>query len=234
VACETMPRVGGASSFVVINDVIIILKAHDRMFLAGIPGMDDRLQLNAAREMAESEPLPPDVSVFYDSSTESCDLDFRKQNGVLESDAHLLGSSSAVDSESGVDRSELLREKHKKSKLQFLCPSCYDHFSSYRSSNPEERVTPFALVLLLVLFMVYVLNQADRLVLPVVIPDGLRCELSFNDECANRSNNSMSDGSASGFTPITFRNETNLSNATDVVSDCIDFNDDEQGLLTGG
>jgi len=30
-----MPRVGGAPNFVVINDVIIILKAHDRMFLAG-------------------------------------------------------------------------------------------------------------------------------------------------------------------------------------------------------
>ena len=181
--------------------------------------------------MAESDPPPPDASVFYDSSTESCDLDFRKQKGVIENDTRLLGSSSAVDSESDVDRSELLREKQKKSRLQFLCPSCYDCFASYRSANPEERVTPFALVLLLVLFMVYVLNQADRLVLPVVIPDGLRCELSFDEECANRSNHSMNDGSASGFMPI---HDSNLSNATDVVSDCIDFNDDEQGLLTGG
>ena len=195
--------------------------------------MDDRLQLYEARQTAESEPPAPEVTVFYDSSTESCDLDFNK-NGVLPNDAHL--SESGIDSEGSLDRSErqyttvLLREEQKKSQLFLSCPSCYNFLKSYRSTNPEERVTPFALGLLFVLFVVYVLNQADRLVLPVVIPDGLRCYVELDNECANQTNTSVIEGSASGSIVITFLNDSNLSDAN---NDCIDFSDDEQGLLTG-
>jgi len=51
------------------------------------------------------------------------------------------------------------------------CKRCMD---CYQSSDTESRVTPFAVVILMVLFVIYVLNQADRLVLPVSIPAGLR------------------------------------------------------------
>lgn len=194
--------------------------------------MDDRLQLYEARQMAESEPPPPEVTVFYDSSTESCDLDF-KRNGEFPNDAH--PSESGIESESSLDRSErqyttvLLNEEQKKSKLLLSCPSCYNFFKSYRSTSPEERVTPFALGLLFVLFVIYVLNQADRLVLPVVIPDGLRCDPTF-EECVNHTNSSVVEGSGSGSTVFTFLNDSNLSDAN---SDCIEFSDAEQGLLTG-
>jgi MFS family permease len=88
----------------------------------------------------------------------------------------------------------------------------------YRRSwdGKAEGVTPFAVVLLLVLLAVYVLNQADRLVLPVVIPNGLRCDVGKEDCAANATtsgNNSLNSSSSSG--------------------DCIQFNDDQQGLLTG-
>ena len=86
---------------------------------------------------------------------------------------------------------------------------------NYRSPDPELRVTPFAVFLLLVLFAVYILNQADRLVLPVAIPSGLRCEGSVQDECP---------------LPEEFSNES-----AEVVNytDCVHFSDNEQGLLTG-
>ena len=87
-----------------------------------------------------------------------------------------------------------------------------------------ERVTPFAVVLLLVLLAVYMLNQADRLVLPVVIPNGLRCNVGKEDcSTANSTNASSGAGNAS------------LGRWNDSSShrDCIQFNDDQQGLLTG-
>ena len=89
----------------------------------------------------------------------------------------------------------------------------------YLSSDGEvERITPFAVVLLIVLLAVYVLNQADRLVLPVVIPNGLRCDVGKED-CASL--NSTTNASSSA------------GNKSSSDADCIQFNDDQQGLLTG-
>ena len=80
-----------------------------------------------------------------------------------------------------------------------------------------ERVTPFAVVLLLVLLLIYMLNQADRLVLPVVIPNGLRCNVGKEDCTGLNTSNTSALG-----------NDTSSGG-----EDCIQFNDDQQGLLTG-
>ena len=100
-----------------------------------------------------------------------------------------------------------------------FCPSCLRRFvATYRSSNPQSRVTPFAVVLLLVLLLIYVLNQADRLVLAVLIPAGLRCSGSNSSEdatCQATEDNNSSTASMANYT------------------DCIEFDDNEQGLLTG-
>ena len=96
-----------------------------------------------------------------------------------------------------------------------LCPGLLSFVKSYRSSNPQSKVTPFAVVLLLVLFSLYCLNQADRLVLAVLIPSGLQCERNIsNDTCLQSSDKDNMTSSMS-------------------LSDCIEFNDAEQGLLTG-
>lgn len=91
-------------------------------------------------------------------------------------------------------------------------------YPSSETNGKAERITPFAVALLIVLLAVYVLNQADRLVLPVVIPNGLRCGVEM-DACPG-SNSSTN----------TSTTETD-GNSSDV--DCIQFNDDQQGLLTG-
>ena len=95
------------------------------------------------------------------------------------------------------------------------------NFYRRSSDGKGDRVTPFAVVLLLVLLAVYVLNQADRLVLPVVIPNGLRCNVGKDDCSGLNTTNTSTDG-----------NDT--TNNTSSNSDCIQFNDDQQGLLTGG
>eukprot|EP00117_Sycon_ciliatum_P028397 scpid29311/ scgid5891/ Protein spinster homolog 1; Protein not really started; Spinster-like protein len=64
-----------------------------------------------------------------------------------------------------------------------------------------------AVAALIVLFFVSVLNQADRWVLPVVAPVGMRCYLT-GDSCSNASRSEASCG-------------------------CVDFNTYDQGVLTG-
>ena len=93
--------------------------------------------------------------------------------------------------------------------------SCFRLCTSYRSPDHDFKVTPFAVILLLILFVIYILNQADRLMLPVAIPSGLRCEVSIKSECRNSTDDP--------------NNSSNLDNTTD----CIHFSDNEQGLLTG-
>ena len=109
--------------------------------------------------------------------------------------------------------------KNKHTSSSTLCfPDWQTFLKSYRSSDPQSRVTPFAVVLLLVISIVYVLNQADRLVLAVLIPSGLQCinggPNGSNDSCVTEDHNSQID------------NDVNNS-------DCISFNNAEQGLLTG-
>lgn len=98
-----------------------------------------------------------------------------------------------------------------------LCPGFVRRFAAtYRSTNPQSRVTPFAVVLLLVLLLIYVLNQADRLVLAVLIPSGLRCSGSNSSEDSVCPNQTLS----------------HIDNTTN-YTDCIEFDDNQQGLLTG-
>lgn len=175
--------------------------------------------------------LKLEESVSFDATDESCTISTR--NGAAhqpQDDCPPDGCPPAGDSQSEApheqeaDATMLLHSSEKKPRLQYLCPRCYSLYRSYRSpaADPHERVTPFALVLLSVLCLVYVLNQADRLMLPVVIPSGLRCETAGESECAN----SSSSSSSSDASPM-----ANASEGQGV--DCIHFSDDQQGLLTG-
>ena len=84
--------------------------------------------------------------------------------------------------------------------------------SYFANLNDANQISLHPYIVLILLLLIYVLNQADRLVLPVVIPAGLRCTLSSSGECDNSTSNS--------------------SNSTG-HEDCISFNDYEQGLITG-
>ncbi len=126
----------------------------------------------------------------------------------------------------GEDHEQLISTEKKKTSLRLL--RCCE---AYQSEDPEKRVTPFAVVILLVLFVIYVLNQADRLVLPVSITAGLRCDASVNSQC------NETEPNLTYFDDYVFKDELdykmypNLSNKSE--EDCIHFNDEEQGLLTG-
>ena len=205
--------------------------------------MDDHLQVRNAQESASTsqhQASDSGLSVFYETSEESCSIsgipDKKHQDSLAESDDTMIRSDKQEY------RSILLRDHESKSRLQLVCPSCYGFFRSYRSSDPDVKVTPFAIVLLFVLFLIYILNQADRLVLPVTIPAGLRCEASVRSECGNESNgtgfalNGGVEGSVLMMTSgmgdlFDASNESNLTNST--KEDCIHFDDDQQGLLTG-
>lgn len=102
---------------------------------------------------------------------------------------------------------------HKKT-WRILCPTLADFFSSYRSADPQSRVAPFAVVLLLVLLVIYIVNQADKLVLAVLIPAGLQCS------------NNVTSNNTCGVA-------TNLTSLNTSGEDCIAFDDNQQGLLTG-
>lgn len=176
------------------------------------------------------------ADAIYDAETESLilQLDVPSSNSHRSAAAaadmtHLVDSERENASDAGtIDENYryttvLLDDKVKKSRW---CPS-------YRSADPDRTVTPFALVLLAVLFAIYILNQADRLVLPVAIPTGLRCEVKEED-CRNLtkkvSTEDAFEDTLTGMFSGDGINESNASNNTD----CIHFNDYEQGLLTGG
>ena len=84
-------------------------------------------------------------------------------------------------------------------------------FRSGSTNLTEVASYKRAVASLAMLFFVYTLNQADRWVLPVVIPAGMRCHLT-GDNCT------VSNSSSSGHV---------------CDGDCIDFNDYDQGILTG-
>ena len=162
-----------------------------------------------------------EVTVFYETSTESLSFSGRRS-----------GMKTAEDSENEV--SGTIDENHAYGTVLLgngaaktpCCPI------SYRSPDPDKSVTPFAVILLAVLFGVYILNQADRLVLPVAIPSGLRCE-GVKEDCKNLSDTWDVGHSVKGAqystADLASINGSNSSNDTD----CIHFNDYEQGLLTG-
>ena len=143
-------------------------------------------------------------------------------SGLLDS-----GRDNASDAEGTLDEnhrySTVLLDK--KAKKRRWCPS-------YRSADPDRTVTPFAVVLLAVLFAIYILNQADRLVLPVAIPSGLRCEFK-EDDCRNLTSKVSTEDPLKDTLTGLFVDTPNASNTSN-ETDCIQFNDYEQGLLTGG
>ena len=172
--------------------------------------MDDLVQLEHLKMEAQADARPLEDSVSFDATEEKCSI---IRNGAHHEDT---GDSQTETAGEHADLTMLLHKDERKASLQYFCPGCYSFVRAYRSANPQERVSPFAIVLLLVLFIIYVLNQADRLVLPVVIPAGLRCQSDESNECVSA--NATPPGNQSA----------NASGA-----DCIHFGDSEQGLLTG-
>jgi hypothetical protein len=168
------------------------------------------------------------ADAFYDKETESLTLGLQDPSSPgsinnMDEKADLLNSEGDADPGSTLDEDHrystvLLGNKAKQSRWRSFCPT-------YHSADPDRTVTPFAVVLLVVLFAIYILNQADRLVLPIAIPTGLRCETS-KDNCRNLTSTEENTMTYIFTDPP---NDSNSSNRTD----CISFNDYEQGLLTG-
>ncbi len=170
-------------------------------------------------EAQSTEKSPPrNEAVIFDAASESVILKGTESHLTTMKSSHPDTGSDTDGTTLDDDgyRSVLLANKKKRS-----------FFPSYRTHDPERTITPFAVILLAVLFVIYILNQADRLVLPVAIPAGLRCANNDKNECRN-----LTDTESEGYTITSHINTAvNLSNETN--RDCIDFDDFEQGLLTG-
>lgn len=171
------------------------------------------------------EPAPPpqeEEAVLYDPRTDSVNLG----SDQLDMKQGYPSEVESTDAEGVVEDDTVLLKSNGNGVRR--CCSCF-HF--YRSVDPDKTITPFAVVLLAVLFAVYILNQADRLVLPVAIPAGLRCEVSVKNECRNLTHSDSQDVSFTSYlTDLDL--DDNMTNSTN-HTDCIHFNDYEQGLLTG-
>ena len=184
----------------------------ERLIIMG-PSEDES---DKARLLSRSNTRSNDA-LSWDDSTEGSEASLSKGE---------YRSTSVLASEQQ-QQNQKKKTKKKKFNLRSLSyspktPFLRNFFKTYRGvpDGSVERVTPFAVVLLVVLLAVYVLNQADRLVLPVVIPNGLRCDVG-KDECAVANNATNSSAGGNG------------SNETSSEGNCIKFNDDQQGLLTG-
>lgn len=193
------------------------------------------------RLATSSPPQEPgeEEKVLYDAASESV--------SIGEEDRPLNTMRSLSDTDGITDNTVLLAKKKEESGCLPCCKFC----PSYHSRNPgSSTITPFSLVLLAVLFAIYILNQADRLVLPVAIPSGLRCEASVKNECRNLTHVDLADISdladVSDMADVSVEPEDmalagyvaesenrNLSNVKNETEDCIHFSDNEQGLLTG-
>lgn len=143
------------------------------------------------------------------------------------------------DSDEHIGESEDTTSLLSSDRAMTRCPSCYSFWRSYRSSNPQSSITPVAIVILSVLFVIYVLNQADKLVLAVLIPAGLRCEAAASNACPNVTSNVTTNSSVAatwyyGSLYGGDGNDSIMTNDTSVLpADCIHFTDDEQGIMTG-
>lgn len=223
-----------------VSDRLLISPSHIACDL--LPHMEDPVHVESDREAAfraKSFRSSPRLAVTFNKESETCAIVEVSERAREEGMEDAMGGedSDIKDDPEAV----LLQQDMKKSQMRILFPSVYTFFSSYRSSSPDERVTPFAIVLLIVLFLIYVLNQADRLVLAVTIPAGLRCELKASECKVNGStNNSLLSTfgdhgvhpAGNDVTMIDFLEDYN-ANTTNETKDCIHFSDSEQGLLTG-
>ena len=150
--------------------------------------MDDNIQLveNSQQSNDDSQQT---LSVKYSSSLEAVDSNL---NEVCLADDN-------------TNEIETINPKIKK--------SLFSNITYFTNLNELNQLSLHPYIILLLLLLIYILNQADRLVLPVVIPSGLRCDVSSANECNNST--------------------TNDSNVANTSEDCISFNDYEQGLITG-
>ena len=152
--------------------------------------MDDTLQLVENPESDGESTL----SVKYNSSQETVECNL---------------SEICLDTSSD-DNTNEIEDNHPPVKKKSL----FSNVTYFPNLNDVKQLSLHPFVVLFLLLLIYVLNQADRLVLSVVIPSGLRCEASLSSECDNSTSN-------------------NDSNHTTSSEDCISFNDYEQGLITG-
>ena len=198
--------------------------------------MDDLVQAaNAKEDASQLKRSKEKLAVAFRKDTESCSI-VEASPEESENDGELGMGAQDSDNIGNDSKAVLLQQDMKKSQMQVLFPRVYLFLSSYRSSNPDERVTPFALVLLLVLFLIYVLNQADRLVLAVTIPAGLRCELKASECGVNTSiNSSLMLGPETDDITMSnlFEGTSGNGSSNTTGADCIHFSDSQQGLLTG-
>ena len=186
--------------------------------------MEDLVSLLPKEEKAQctGRSPPRQEAVHFDVAAESIAL-------VRSSEVPSNMKNNPADTEASDTEGTTVDEDYRyttvllvKDKKRNFCPS-------YHSHDPEKSITPFAVILLAVLFAIYILNQADRLVLPVAIPSGLRCEITEKNECRN-----LTNVKSEGYTLTSLLDLGNSSaNASNKTADCIDFNDYEQGLLTG-
>lgn len=154
--------------------------------------MDDTIQL--VENLESTSDGENSLSVKYNSSLDAVEYNL---------------SEKSLDTSSDEDNNETEAiHPHSGKKSLF---SKVTYFPNFNDLN-QLSLHPF--IVLFLLLLIYVLNQADRLVLPVVIPSGLRCESSSSGECDNSTTSNDSDVTSSS-------------------EDCISFNDYEQGLITG-
>lgn len=188
--------------------------------------MEDHLQVRVALETNSSSlpQPPPEPSVSFNASTSTTSVEFDTAESLHNPELEPEGvSARSLEMEGpGSSSDEYTTSLLPKTRVEnSLTPrSCLTECcAAYRPTDSGARVTPFAIILLVVLLVIYVLNQADRLVLAVLIPSGLRCWEDFE----NSTNSSCSE------------NQNDILNNTDNgnITDCVNFNNFEQGLLTG-
>ena len=157
--------------------------------------MDDNCQLIENSQQSEVDG-DHSLSVKYNSLLEEVECSL--------SEVCLDGTSSS-DNDTG--ETETVNPPSKK--------KLFSKITYFTNIDNQKKLSLHPYIILLILLLIYVLNQADRLVLAVLIPSGLKCNVETADECNNSATN-ISD--------------VNVTNANE---DCISFNDYEQGLITG-
>ena len=185
-------------------------------------GLSDRVTLTDVQFLNSGKEPDFDITVSYERNGDNVFTSFTVKNAATEA------GKDQSDEHTNDDAKETtpIAPKPFKGKLSYLKLP----FFSY------GRVSCFSLILLSLLLFIYVLNQADRLVLPVVIPAGLRCNVQTNRTClpktiSNHANQSVRRDEAT----LQRQGAAFVANVTPTTSgeDCIPFSDTDQGLLTG-
>ncbi|EDQ87239.1 uncharacterized protein MONBRDRAFT_27436 [Monosiga brevicollis MX1] len=88
--------------------------------------------------------------------------------------------------------------------------------------------TTLRVLVLGLLLLIFILNQADRQLLPVLISGGLKCNSSAASQSPNSTNTSYSGVSVSAWFDV-----SGLHTQGDADADCLSFSDTMEGLLKG-